>query len=160
MSFVRSDVRLQLAGTFSEPELKNEIEKLAGWSRVDALGFVDRITAWNILNNSLAGLVLFLPLPNHIDAQPNKMFEYMSAGIPVIASDFPLWQRIIVGNDCGICVDPLNPKAIADAIDFVIGHPDRARRMGENGRHAVYDRFNWSIEENKLLNLYQVLSCR
>jgi glycosyltransferase involved in cell wall biosynthesis len=108
-----------------------------------------------VLGRSVAGLVTFHPLPNHIDAQPNKMFEYMSAGIPVIASDFPLWREIIAGNQCGLCVDPNNPTAIAAAIQYLVLHPHEARRMGENGRKAVLDRYNWSAEEQKLFRLYE-----
>jgi glycosyltransferase involved in cell wall biosynthesis len=102
----------------------------------------------------MAGLVTFLPLTNHIDAQPNKMFEYMSAGIPVIASDFPLWREIIQGNDCGILVDPLDPSAIAHAIDYLVSHPEEAHRMGKNGRIAVETKYNWTMEEKKLLAFY------
>jgi glycosyltransferase involved in cell wall biosynthesis len=102
----------------------------------------------------MAGLVTFLPLPNHIDAQPNKMFEYMSAGIPVIASDFPLWREIIQGDDCGLLLDPLNPAAIAHAIDYLVSHPEEAQRMGKNGRTAVETKYNWTMEEKKLLAFY------
>jgi glycosyltransferase involved in cell wall biosynthesis len=99
-------------------------------------------------------LVTFLPSPNHIDAQPNKMFEYMSAGVPVIASHFPLWREIVEGNDCGVCVDPLNPEEIARAIDFLVSHPERAEEMGRNGQRAVWERYNWGNEEMKLISLY------
>ena len=75
------------------------------------------------------------------------MFEYMSSGVPVIASNFPLWREIIEGNNCGICVDPLNPTAIATAIDTLAKDPDRARQMGRNGQKAVLEKFNWSAEE-------------
>jgi glycosyltransferase involved in cell wall biosynthesis len=96
-------------------------------------------------------------MPNHIDAQPNKMFEYMSAGLPLIASDFPLWREIVEGNDCGVCVDPADPAAIAEAIDRLVENPDLARRMGENGQRAVHERYNWAIEEKKLLALYDTV---
>ena len=99
----------------------------------------------------------FKPLPNHIDAQPNKMFEYMSAEIPVIASNFPLWREIIEGNDCGICVDPLDPSAIATAIDRLVTNPREAQRLGENGRKAVLDRYNWPVEEKNLVAFYSSL---
>ena len=82
----------------------------------------------------------------------------MSAGIPVIASNFPLWRDIIEGNDCGLCVDPLDPKAIAAAIDFLINNPERAQQMGENGQRAVTKYYNWSIEEAKLLDFYKKLT--
>lgn len=155
MESVRADVRLALAGTFSEPEVAAEVRQYPGWDRVDELGFVDRGGVRDVLGRSFAGLVTFLPAPNHIDAQPNKMFEYMSAGIPVIASHFPLWQTIIVENDCGLCVDPLDPQKIAKAIDYLFENKARANRLGENGRLAVLNRYNWDIEKEKLLQLYE-----
>jgi glycosyltransferase involved in cell wall biosynthesis len=86
------------------------------------------------------------------------MFEYMSAGLPVIASDFPLWRSIIEDNVCGICVNPENPQAIADAIDFLVTNPAVAKRMGENGREMVRVRYNWMNEEKKLVNFYAALA--
>ena len=123
MELVKSEARLQLAGQFGERDSEKSLRVLPGWQRIDALGFVNRSGVRDVLARSMAGLVTFLPLPNHIDAQPNKMFEYMSAGIPVIASDFPLWREIIANNDCGLLVDPLNPSQIAEAIDYLLYHP-------------------------------------
>ena len=151
---LRTETRLNLAGSFSEPALETEVKAYPGWKRVNELGFLDRDGVRKLLGRSMAGLVVFHPLPNHIDAQPNKMFEYMSSGVPVIASDFPLWREIIEGNDCGLCVAPMDPQAIADAIDHLVKNPDLARRMGENGRQAVHETYNWSIEERKLLDFY------
>lgn len=155
LALVESGARLNLGGRFAEPALEAEVKATSGWARVNELGFVDRVGVRNILSRSVAGLVTFHPLPNHVDAQPNKMFEYMSAGVPVIASNFPLWLEIIEGNDCGLCVDPLDPAAIAKAIDHLVTHPDEARHMGENGRSAVLEKYNWSIEEAKLLDFYK-----
>jgi len=161
MAQVRSGTRLNLVGTVGGAGLKPEIEASSGWANVNALGQLSRPEVRDVLGRSIAGLVTFLPEPNHIESQPNKMFEYMSAGIPVIASDFPLWREIIDGNHCGICVDPLNPKAIAAAIDRLVDNPDLARKMGENGRRAVLEQYNWDVEEKKLLDLYtKILSDR
>jgi len=152
--FLQSPARINLAGSFYEPTVAVEVKSYPGWSRVNELGFLDRAGVRDVLRRSVAGLVTFHPLPNHIDAQPNKMFEYMSAGIPVIASNFPLWREIIEGNECGLCVDPLDPKAIAAAIDHLVKNPDLARRMGEHGRQAVLSKYNWAIEEKKLCAFY------
>lgn len=157
MEFVEKGARLQLGGKFSEFDVEEEVKKNPGWSSVDELGWLDRDGVRAVLERSVAGVVTFHPLPNHIDAQPNKMFEYMSAGIPVIASHFPLWREIIEGNDCGLCVDPMDTKAIAEAIDFLVRNPDRAQCMGKNGRKAVEVKYNWKIEGKKLLNLYEDL---
>jgi glycosyltransferase involved in cell wall biosynthesis len=81
----------------------------------------------------------------------------MSAGIPVIASNFPLWREIIEGNNCGICVDPLNPQEISEAIQYLINHPEAAAEMGKNGSQAVETKYNWEQEAQKLLSLYQEL---
>ena len=81
----------------------------------------------------------------------------MSAGLPIITSNFPLWREIVEGNNCGVCVDPLNPKEIADAIQFIVDNPLKAKEMGENGKNAIYDHYNWSNESKKLFELYDKL---
>lgn len=157
MGEVNSTARLQLVGKFSESDVEQSAHKSTGWKNVDALGFLGRKEVADVLQRSVGGLVTFLPAPNHIDAQPNKMFEYMSAGVPVISSNFPLWKGIIEGNQCGLCVDPLDPKAIAEAIDYLIQNPGEAEEMGHNGQKAVHEKYNWDIEEAKLLDFYKKL---
>lgn len=154
MALLKSGARLNLVGAFSEAPFESKVKSLPGWQRVNSMGFLDRDGVREVLSRSMAGVVTYLPLPNHIDAQPNKMFEYMSAGIPVIASDFPLWREIIGGNNCGLLVDPLDPAAIAKAIDYLVENPKEAQRMGENGRRAVEVRYNWEGEKKKLLRIY------
>ena len=148
-------IKLHLAGNYSSDKLKNELSLIPAWNKVKEYGFVNRKVAAEILHKSKVGIVTFLAVPNHVDAQPNKMFEYMSAGIPVIASHFPLWKEIIEGNQCGVCVDPENSQAIADAINYLINHDQEAKQMGLNGRKAVEGKFNWEIEEKKLIELYK-----
>lgn len=157
MNLTKTRARLQLAGNFNEPAVERAVHEDAGWQLVDALGLVNRERVREVLSQCVAGLVTFLPAPNHIDAQPNKMFEYMSAGLPIIGSHFSLWKEIIEGNDCGICVDPLNPQEIADAIDFLVNNPKEAERMGYNGQKAVQEKYNWGMQEQKLLSLYSTL---
>jgi len=151
---IESNTGLFLCGDFDEFELKGKVENLSGWSKVKYLGFVDRGKVRKVLSHSLAGVVTFLPEPNHTESQPNKIFEYMSAGLPVICSNFPLWRQIVEGNKCGICVDPLNPREISAAIDFFVNNPEIAQEMGKNGRMAIEQYYNWELEEKKLLELY------
>jgi len=132
-------------------------EQLNAHENIEYLGFLDRVQVKNLLALSVAGIVTFLPEPNHINAQPNKMFEYMSAGIPIICSDFPLWRSIIEKHNCGICVDPEKPEDIAEAINYLLDNPDIAECMGRNGRRAIEMEYNWEQESKKLIEAYKNL---
>jgi len=149
------DVKLILAGAFSPLEYEKELSQLSGWTKVENRGFVSRTGVYEIMNESFAGVVTLMPLPNYLDSLPIKMFEYMNAGIAVIASDFLLWKEIVEGNNCGICVDAQNPQAIADAIIHLKNNREQALLMGANGKKAIDSKYNWKVEENKLLNLYK-----
>ena len=82
----------------------------------------------------------------------------MSAGVPVIASDFPLWRTIVDGAKCGLLIEPLNPGAIAEAILYILDNPEEAAKMGKRGRDAVEEKYNWNNENVKLLKLYKDLA--
>ncbi|MGH8855476.1 MAG: glycosyltransferase, partial [Telluria sp.] len=153
-ALLRTPARLALAGGFAEPALEAEVKGLPGWDRVDPLGHLDRSGVAGVMARAFAGLVTLLPTASYREALPVKMFEYMAAGIPVIASDFPLWRTIVEGSRCGLCVDPGNPTAIAAAIDQLASHPHLASEMGANGRRAVFERFNWDKEADKLIAFY------
>lgn len=157
MGEVKIEVYLNLAGLFSDTSLESRMKTLSGWKRVKQLGFLDRKNVRAILSRSIAGMVTLQPTQNYLDSLPVKMFEYMCAGIPVIASDFPLWREIISKNDCGLLVDPLNPNEIAHAIDYLVKNPIEAKRMGQNGRLAIERIYNWENELEKMLVFYNTI---
>ncbi|MGB7446908.1 MAG: glycosyltransferase family 4 protein, partial [Dethiobacteria bacterium] len=150
-------VRLVLAGSFSPAALEKELKQRPEWRQVDFWGWQSREGIKKILSEARIGLVILHPTPNYLDSYPTKMFEYMSTGIPVVASDFPLWRKIVEKTGCGLLVDPLKPEEIAQAIQWLLENPDEAQAMGERGREAVHSQYNWSIEEKKLLQMYKEL---
>jgi glycosyltransferase involved in cell wall biosynthesis/peptidoglycan/xylan/chitin deacetylase (PgdA/CDA1 family) len=152
-----TNVRLLLAGEFETPEFKKKCESSEGWSKVDYFGFVSREEVAKLLNKSKIGMVSLYPLRNYLNSLPIKMFEYMLAGIPVIASDFPYWQSIIDEHKCGLTVNPKDPQAIAGKINYLLEHPAEADVMGKNGRKAVLEKYNWCNEKEKLLEVYRKL---
>ena len=152
-----NNVKLNLAGMFSDKSFEEKIKNNHLSTKVNFFNQLDRKGVTNLLAKSQAGIVTLLPVPNYVNAQPTKMFEYMSAGLPVIASDFPLWREVIERNQCGICVNPLDPEAIGKAFQYIINNPAAAEKMGKNGRRAIEERYNWSIEEVKLIALYKSL---
>jgi glycosyltransferase involved in cell wall biosynthesis len=150
-------VRLLLCGKFEDAALEAEMRAAPGWPQVDYLGHVGREQVREVLAASFAGLVTLQPMPSYLDSLPIKMFEYMSAELPVIASGFPLWRGIVEAHGCGICVDPLDPAAIADAIRALRDSPERVRAMGAAGQRAVRQVFNWPQAERELLAFYAAL---
>lgn len=152
-------VRLAVGGHFDDPLFRAELQQLPGWGKVDELGFLDRQQAVEVIQQSIAGLVVLPGHTNYVDALPVKMFEYMAAGIPVIASDFPLWRQIVEEARCGILVDPDSKEEIEAAISWMWKNSDKAAEMGRNGRSAVMEKYNWNVESRKLIDLYERLAC-
>ena len=105
----------------------------------------------------LAGVALFPNTPHYTKKELTKFFEYMAAGLPILSSNFQAWRGIVESNNCGLCVDPEDKKSIALALDYLMNNPGEAEVMGENGLSAVQQRYNWKIEEKKLLGLYNKL---
>ncbi len=148
-------VKLYLAGDYESDAFRNKLIQMEGWKYVEELGKISRSQMAAVLGKASAGIVTFLNLPNHYEAQPNKLFEYMSAGIPVISSNFPLWMSIVEGNNCGICVEPTSPEAIAQAITRIVSDVENAYHMGLNGLKAVHEHYNWEAERVKLISFYE-----
>jgi glycosyltransferase involved in cell wall biosynthesis len=150
-------VRLLLCGRFEDAATEAALRAEPGWAQVDYLGVLGRAGVREVMARSRAGLVTLLPLPSYLDSLPIKMFEYMSASLPVIASDFPLWRDIVQRHACGLCVDPSDPAAIARAIRQVLDDPAAAQAMGQAGREAVHAHYHWPRAEAELLALYREL---
>ncbi|MDE6952086.1 MAG: glycosyltransferase family 4 protein [Lachnospiraceae bacterium] len=120
-------------------------------------GKLNREQVNELYGRSVAGMVTLLPTASYIYSQPIKMFEYMAAGLPFVASDFPLWKSIVEENGCGICVDCGKADEVRAAVVELLEDPCRAQEMGRNGRRAVETRYNWNVEEKKLVSLYRDL---
>jgi glycosyltransferase involved in cell wall biosynthesis len=155
------DLTLSIIGPVTPTQFGEEITLLLRQydleARVQIPGPIPHEEVFDVLVRSHIGLAVLHPDPNYVDSLPTKIFEYMAAGLPVVVSNFPLWKEIVEGNRCGITVDPLDPKAIAQAIEYLLTHPEEARQMGENGRRAVEEKYNWEKEAEKLLALYKEL---
>ncbi|MBZ5570905.1 MAG: glycosyltransferase family 4 protein [Acidobacteriia bacterium] len=160
MSLLPSDspVRMTLAGRFWSEALHAELAQLPGWNRVDYVGSVHPSEVPHLLSCVRAGVVVLRPVENYVCSMPIKLFEYMAAGIPVIASDFPLWREIVDGAKCGLLVDPSSPADIAHAIQSLISSPEQAQQMGARGRTATEVTYNWKSQEGRLHALYSALS--
>jgi glycosyltransferase involved in cell wall biosynthesis len=152
--------RLRLAGVFTpiadEQAFRAHIQGLE--DNIDLLGWIpyDRIP--EILHSADAGLAIFNAEPRYIAAIPVKLFEYMAGGLPVIASEFPLIANIVNTIDCGALFIPdSNPGIIAQTIRHWWKNPDEAKRLGDNGRRSILEKYNWDTLAAELDDLYTSL---
>lgn len=152
------DVRYRLCGSAGMGYLP-ELQALPAWERVEYLGRVSHEEVSALLVKSAVGMAVLSYCRNsdwkNGTMGNTKIFEEMMAGLPVVCTDFVRWQEFVNRWHCGICVDPADPDAIAEAVRYLLDHPEEARQMGENGRKAVKKEFNWGVEEKKLLALYE-----
>jgi glycosyltransferase involved in cell wall biosynthesis len=103
---------------------------------------------------------LFASAPSYALSLPNKLFQYMAAGLPVVASELPQVRDVVEGNAAGICVDTSQPSLIAAALRSILEDPQGAARMGSAGREAVLRTYNWKTAARELLATYAYLQPR
>lgn len=153
----QANIRLSMGGEFSPLKLKNELEEMEEYASVDYLGILNQKQVQKVLSDSKIGICMLQDFGQYgkLDNLPTKIYEYMAAGMPVIASDFPYYKKIIEGNGIGICVNPLDTDAIVQALRYLIEHEEEADKMGLNGKRIVEDKLNWEYEKKSLFELYQ-----
>ncbi len=153
----KTNAKLILCGPFSSPEYQQEILASCPSGQIEYMGTLNREDLFRQYGRSAIGVCTLRAVGQYalLDNMSTKVYEYMQCGLPVVVSNFPCYQYWNEKYHFGICVDPSNEDEIADAIRYLLDHPDEARQMGENGRRAVKEEFNWGVEEKKLLALYE-----
>lgn len=137
-----------------------KLERHPNWKNVEYLGRINHEEVLGFLKNSVIGMALLKPMNNMGKDGTlgcNKIFEYMRAGIPLIATNFPLWKNIIDEYECGICVDINSEEEVTKAIQYLIQNAGVAEKMGENGKKAFLEKYNWETQALSLKELYKRL---
>jgi glycosyltransferase involved in cell wall biosynthesis len=151
-------VKLLLVGWFQEENFNKKcIEYIKSndlGNNIELIGSVPHINIPEYIYSAQIGAVLLHPIQKFYKNIPTKQFEYMACKKPVVGSNLPTISQFINDAKCGILVNPTKIDEITDAILYLIEHPEEAKKMGENGRRAVLEKYNWKNEEEKLLNFY------
>lgn len=153
--------RLKVIGQFDPGEdieswTRKYLERSAIAGRVDLLGTLAYEAMFQVLSESLLGVILFQPeRRNDYTGLPNKLFEFMASGMAVVASDFPEMNRVVRASGCGWLVDPTDTEGMAQVLVSALGSPARCIELGCRGRKAVLERYNWTLAETALLELYR-----
>lgn len=92
---------------------------------------------------------------NNAYSLPNKLFQYMAAELPVVASNLPQLREVIEGSGAGVTIDTGSAASIAAALRDLLGDRDRLAAMGRNARKAVDERYNWATSAATLREVYE-----
>lgn len=146
--------KMIFAGDFSPSSLK---DRIVGKYPIEYIPWMDFNQLVKLMMDARAGLIVPHPIERYNTNYPIKTFEYMAAGLPVIASKHGESARFINEAQSGLVVDPLNPQEIADAIRWLLDHPEEAAEMGKRGRKHTSEKWNWETEARRLVELYKKL---
>jgi glycosyltransferase involved in cell wall biosynthesis len=150
--------RVRTAGPIDGAVDRRAFDDLVRTGRIDHRGVLRPGAARDLLVTARVGLLPLFPTPAYAASIPTKLFEYLAAGLAVVATDVPLWRELLAGTDCATWVPPGDPEAIVAAIRRYDDDPELLRNHAEAGRALVLERFRWDREEQVLLDLYRSLS--
>lgn len=137
---------IDLAGWFPDAVFKKSLEKLPGWSKVTYHGLLPRSEVSDLLAQAKFGIVTYYPLKNHVTAQPTKLFEYFSAGLPALYSNFPAWAAVVEPHDLGVSADPKDPISLARGMDELCATSVDDNRS-ERAQDLVETFYSWESEK-------------
>ncbi len=143
-------------------DLDDAIRRYGATGKVFFYGCVESLEALREVTQS-ADIGLQLQYDEGLNSYycaPGKLFQYLMAGLPVVASNFPGMIEILEREDVGLCADPRNPREIADAITRILADDAVHMRMAENALRVAREKFCFEIEGAKLLDAVQQLARR
>ena len=156
--FLKDDIVLVLMG---DGTLKQELSVLARQLGLDTRVWFHPLILPDVLLTYTASADLGVVIcentcRNNYLSLPNKLFEYLAAGIPIVMCDFPELRKLLWKYEVGREFDPSSPRSIANAIRFCLADPARYERMRVNIQEALLE-YNWENETAKLLEVYRSL---
>jgi glycosyltransferase involved in cell wall biosynthesis len=158
LELINFDIKYLIAGPVSNEYLL-KLKELKSWGKVEYLGLISYSQVEYYYSKSHIGIAI----ANYAEAAGGKMgtlgntkiFEIMKAGLPIICTNFTLWEQIVEENKCGICVNPSDVVAISQAIIKMVTNKQESIQMGQNGKMAVLDKYNWKTQEVILIDMYK-----
>lgn len=155
------NIEYKIAGKITDT-YKKELSELNNYNKVKLCGILNKNEVQELYENSSIGMALCQESANvnyHEGSLGNtKLFEYMAAGLPIICTDFKLWEEIIKEYKCGICVNPNNILEVGNAIKEILNNPNLQKEMSINGIKATKEKYNWESQEKILYGIYEKIN--
>lgn len=136
-------------------KLRKKLEHELEDSRISYLGQVsyDEVVEW--IKKSNLGVVINQPVFSYDKSLPNKLFEYMAYGLPVVCSNFDHWKEIVVKNNAGICCNPTDLFDITQSIEKILSNKKLQNSMSINGKEAIKTIYSLEKETLNLIKFYK-----
>lgn len=124
--------------------------KRTGWLPYERVG--------EAISHTDVGIIFMESTENNMLAgPPNKLFNYMICGVPIVSVDLPETSRIISESQCGLIVKDRSVDNLVRVLSSLIDDEDKRRQMGENGKRAAHNEYSWEQMAKKLLRVYSDL---
>jgi glycosyltransferase involved in cell wall biosynthesis len=153
--YFKNNTELWIAGQWSDNKFQKTCENLNEYKNIKYLGRLNHEAISQLLSNSNLGICLLHPTLSYINSYPIKVFEYLQHGLPVLMSNFKMWEQLFYDN-CEY-VDPLNVKMIAEKINSMLDDNIKLQQMSIKGINLIHQNYNWEIESLALNKLYMDL---
>ena len=158
VKFFNENIVLVIIG---EGPLKEKLIALSKTNNIKSKVFFQDFVDYSMLLTLISSASLGLMLLDHINyskkhALANKITEYMAAGVPLLATDSPENTRIIKQSNCGFIKTTNSPKELGEFINTIVEN-ENLDKIGENGKAAFKNKFNWNLYENLFLESFKTL---
>ncbi len=144
---------LLLLGWWEDPDYERECKSLDGWKHVKYFGLKSLEETYSVMKQADIGIVNFLAVPNSTESLPNKAFEYLNCGLPIIMSEFAYWKELF--GKCALFVNPADSINIAEKIKSLTENQEQRKELIHQGRRLIENEYSWESESKKLIELYR-----
>lgn len=152
--------QMKLIGPIAEALRIKVAKKVKEYGLENTIYFYGRIpyeAIWEHYFSAHVGLCLLKPIPNYKNSMATKLYEYMAASLPILASNFPDWTLLLAENNCGLVVDPLDFNQITQLVEQLEGNKQLSQELGMNGRQVFERKYSWESQADKLWEFYKIL---
>jgi glycosyltransferase involved in cell wall biosynthesis len=151
-------MKLNIAGPLrGSVEFQNDMETIFSHPLIEYHGVLEFEKALELMKSCHVGLIPFLPLACNQNIVPHKLFDYMTAGLTILASDYPGWPTELMNGEIGMLFDPLNQEITVKRLLALAAEPGRIKQMGRRAFDLVREQFSWESQEEQLLGVYEIL---
>lgn len=153
----RSEITIVLLGDGKEKQALQEQAAQMGLKNVFFLPPIPKVEMSDALAAADACIAILKPIPLYGTVYPNKVFDYMAAGRPVLLAIDGVIREVVENHQAGLFVPPGDHQALANSISWLADHPEQARAMGQRGRQAIALDFDRAKLAEQLAEIFESL---